>query len=188
MTHASRGLIRRALGVTLVALLLPSVGAANAAEGGTDRPMRIWATNALHTTGTVSSAERCPSVPGKILLFETYVIGTGHATHVGAYSFRGDHCTYFDTATNGTWYGFGDWVLTAANRDSIAAPYQMSLTPAPEDPTVDIVTVASHEIAGGTGRFEDASGWMDCTLKLRITDPATFTADMWGSCRGQISY
>ena len=123
-----------------------------------------------------------------VLLFETFVGGSGHATHVGTYTFEGNHCTYLDLATNALWYGSGDWVLSASNGDTFLAPYQASLTPAPVDPSVDIVTVASHLIVGGTGRFEDASGWMECTLKLVITDPATFTADMWGSCRGRISY
>jgi hypothetical protein len=179
----------RVLGITVVVLLamlfLP--GSANAGAGGSDRPVKVWATNGLHTIGPADPA-RCPAQDGKVLLFATYVGGTGHATHVGTYSFAGDHCTYWDFAGSRITYGFGNWALTAANGDVFFAPYGESTTPPPTDPTVDIVTVAAHEITGGTGRFEDASGWMDCTLKLVITDPATFTADMWGSCEGQISY
>lgn len=172
--------------VLLASVLLP--GVAGAASGGSDRPVKVWATNALHEIGPVTAPDRCPEQPGLVLLFQTFVGGTGHATHVGTYTFEGDHCTYFDPVANDMTYGFGHWVLTAANGDTFSAPYMASTTPAPVDPTVDIVTVASHEITGGTGRFDGASGWMECTLKLVITDPATFTADMWGSCEGAITY
>lgn len=180
----------RVVGTALAASVTLAMfqGYASAGTGGSDRPMKVWATNALHTIGPIDDPGRCPEQPGMLLLFGTFVGGTGHATHVGTYRFEGDHCTYFDTVTQDTWYGFGHWVLTAPDGDRLSAPYLMSMAPAPTDPSVDIVTVASHGFAGGTGRFEDASGHMECTLKLVITDPATFAADMWGSCEGTISY
>lgn len=183
-------MIRRSMAPILVALLVFALmpGIASAGPGGEDRSMTVWATNALHEIGPVTDPSRCPALPGRVLLFQTFVGGTGHATHVGRYGFTGDHCTYFDPIANSMTYGFGHWMLTAANGDTFSAPYMESTTPAPVDPTVDIVTIASHEIEGGTGRFADASGWMECTLKMVITDPATFTADMWGSCQGRISY
>lgn len=183
MIHRSTALIVVAL---LALALVP--GVASAGPGGTDRPMTVWATNALHEIGPVTDPTRCPALPGRVLLFRTFVGGTGHATHVGVYTFTGDHCTYLDPVSGSMTYGFGHWMLTAANGDTFSAPYMESTMPAPVDPSVDIVTVAAHEIEGGTGRFADASGWMECTLKLVITDPTTFTADMWGSCHGRISF
>lgn len=190
--HGTRAAtLGRALRLTLVTLfavllLPPKVG--SAATAGSDRPMKVWARTGVHSIGPVTDPARCPAREGLVLVFQTFVQGTGHATHVGEYSFVGDHCTYLDPATGGLTYSSGNWVLTAANGDQVSAPYMDSGTAAPPDPSVDIVTVASHRIVGGTGRFEGATGAFECTIKLVITDPATFTADLFGSCRGVISY
>lgn len=134
----------------------------------------------VHTIGFDGIAGRCPA--GTI--FRTFIEASGEATHVGRFGVEGDHCTY-----PGLTYGNGRWTLTAANGDTFEAPYE----PAPVQPVnpdfpATIVTDTVHTVAGGTGRFEDATGSFVCRVTLSNIDWLTFTAELAASCEGAISY
>ncbi len=160
---------------TLIALLPAPAGAG---EYGTNRPFNMTGAG-IHTIGLVEPG-RCPG--GTI--FQTFIETTGQASHLGSMTVEADHCTYPDLS-----YGNGVMVITAADGDELYAPYQPSTQqpPASPDPGV-ILTNASHTFDGGTGRFEDATGWMECQVQLTVTDWATFTADLTATCTGMISY
>jgi hypothetical protein len=77
---------------------------------------------------------------------------TGRATHLGAYTGTGSHCSQLDLATGVVVFGDGAFALTAASGDTLTGTYTNGYGP-PDGTFTDDVT-----ITGGTGRFAGATG------------------------------
>jgi hypothetical protein len=170
------------LAVLFLTLTIPGMSA-SAAQGGTDRPFTMTATG-VHTVEFDIPAGRCAGEP----IFQTFVHTTGTATHLGQVSVKGDHCTYWTPA--GLMYADGWMEITAANGDVLYSEYAPAAVqpPAPPEPWITI-TRTHQTFAGGTGRFSDATGSMDCVITLKFVYPADpFRADLSASCSGTISY
>jgi hypothetical protein len=89
-------------------------------------------------------------------LFPVRVDGTGHATHVGAYTYSSRECVDFGS------YPFpysGAFTITAANGDTIVGTY--AGTASLDDDGVTILYQQTTTVTGGTGRFAHASGEFD---------------------------
>ena len=79
--------------------------------------------------------------------------GVGNATHVGRYAYAARECVDFGQ------YPFpyaGTFTITAANGDTIVGSYAGTATIA--DDGVTILYEQTAAVAGGTGRFADATG------------------------------
>ena len=91
--------------------------------------------------------------------FTTVTDAKGTATHLGLTALHSEHCV---TPTGGM---EGTMVLTDANGDEIHATYSGNST-APGAIGEPIHVTASVVIAGGTGRFANASGQADLTASI----------------------
>ena len=72
------------------------------------------------------------------------VTTSGHATHIGAYSYASRECVNFATSTFA-----GSWQLTAANGDTLVGTYAGSFVVV----GTDILYEQENTVTGGTGRF-----------------------------------
>jgi hypothetical protein len=93
--------------------------------------------------------------PGRL---KVEVEGTGQATHLGEYAIVRQHCFNLATFT----IEDGTFVQTAANGDALWGTYtgftEAVLEFAPDGSPLVIVIASPTQIAGGTGRFAQASG------------------------------
>ena len=105
---------------------------------------------------------------GSFPFFHIEPIGTGHATHLGRFSFSIPHDVNLLLSPPG---GFGTFEFTAANGDSLYGIFLTSATPVPEMPGF-IYGVEPMTILGGTGRFTNASGSLLCE---RLVDTVNLT-------------
>lgn len=170
------------LAVLSLALAIPGLSA-SAAQGGTDRPFTMTATG-VHTVEFVIPAGRCAGTP----IFQTFVETTGFATHLGLLSLTGNHCTYL--TPSGLTYADGWMEIESANGDVLYSRYEPAAIqpPAPPEPWITI-TRTNQTFNGGTGRFADATGGMDCEITLVFAYPNDpFRADLSATCTGTISY
>jgi hypothetical protein len=101
--------------------------------------------------------------------------GTGHASHLGQFTFVAPH---FINPANGTVEG--TYEFTAANGDMLFADFTAHSTPIPGSTLVLVEDSAT--ITGGTGRFAGATGSFTAE---RIVDTAAGTTE--GSFEGTIS-
>ncbi len=92
--------------------------------------------------------------------FTTITDASGTATHLGKIAFHCEHCV---TATGDM---SGSAVLTAANGDEVRATYTGTSTP-PGQIGEPIYVISTMVIAGGTGRFANASG--EAEVKATVT-------------------
>jgi hypothetical protein len=144
----------RTAGVLLALLALVGLAPAAGASGsGQDVPIK----------GTVSGqvqflpATDCPSG------FATTMVDVpGVTSHLGLMTWSSRHC-----APMGDAFGPGTMTWVAANGDELFMAYSGS-APFP-GPGVDVIEGESHAtIVGGTGRFEDAEGYVDTTFTLQF--------------------
>jgi hypothetical protein len=100
-------------------------------------------------TGTFSFVPT--SVPAVV---ETTDVGTGHATHLGKYTFRAtERINLLTLAVTD-----GRYTLTAANGDTLEGTYSGQ---AQTTSTAGVITyLVSGPITGGTGRFVGATGYV----------------------------
>ena len=100
--------------------------------------------------------------------FTTVTDAKGTATHLGLTALHSEHCV---TPTGGM---EGTMVLTGANGDEIHASYSGNST-APGAIGEPIHVTASVVIAGGTGRFANASGQAGLTASIIFEGFETLT-------------
>jgi hypothetical protein len=101
--------------------------------------------------------------------------GTGHASHLGQFTYIAPH--FVNTATGAV---EGIYEFTAANGDMLFADFTAHTTPIPG--TTLVIVEDSATITGGTGRFAGATGSFTAE---RIVDTAAGTTE--GSFEGTIS-
>jgi hypothetical protein len=104
------------------------------------------------------------------------VTGSGHATHLGAFSTHYREC--FDPATGAV--TDGSFTLTAANGDTIFGTYGGQVSP-----TRDATVFAYDDpgvITGGTGRFAGASGIVGTSGVVNLA-----TGEYSGAITGSLS-
>ena len=123
----------------IAAFLLISLAAGVVAAAGHDLPFK----GSLDGTYTLAF----PS-PQTLLVSGT---GTGHGTHLGAFTF-----TYDEVVDLTTGAGTGTYVFTAANGDTLTAEWIGAGFPT-SDPNV-LRIVENATISSGTGRFVEAGG------------------------------
>lgn len=170
------------LAVLFLTLTIPGMSA-SAAQGGTDRPFTMTATG-VHTVEFDIPAGRCAGEP----IFQTSVETTGTATHLGLMSLSGDHCTYL--TPTGLTYANGWMEIESANGDVLYSRYEPAPVqpPVPSEPWIAI-TRTNQTFNGGTGRFTNAAGRMDCEITLVFAYPNDpFRADLSATCTGTIAY
>lgn len=190
-----------AVGIIVGAVAVGAAGA-QAADKFDDRPFSGAA------TGTSSATFGMPSV-GTGTLIATHIGSAEYAltatqnyprhTESGTDHGPGNQCGFIEDGENGD--GTPGLVITAANGDSINGYIDddRSVICAPEDqppggPRVTDVyqTTVYITVIGGTGRFEDASGWLfsEGTSTITNVDTMTFTAtaDDTSTILGDIDY
>lgn len=133
----------------------------------------------------------CPTGPGGFPNGGGVVItsGYGEASHLGRLSNAGARCAVqFFPPTDPPFVNFNlRATLTAANGDRIFGSMEYAPTPfTPADVESKVL-----EITGGTGRFEDASGWLMTSQESEISctdDSGLCLAGTWsgGSGEGQL--
>ena len=159
----------------LFALLLVVVGAvpasANHGQSGNEVPIH----------GAIGGMDErdfdAPDCPGTGWLWRWHTDGTGTVSHLGRVDFQLTHCTAPPSLNH------GELVLTAANGDVLEMAYQGVITEVSE-------TYATWEfewsVAGGTGRFDGATGsGVGHALSLIDLNPERGTTI---SLEGEIAY
>ena len=130
-----------------VVLLPLSAGVASVGAKGQERSLPFRATYSAAQTVTVDPL-RCP-------VLTVNAEGGGQATHLGRFTSVQSHCIDPEGSDP---LGFTDgfYTFTAANGDAIFGSYSGRLVPTDAP---GVFGLSGHfTIAGGTGRFEDASG------------------------------
>ena len=113
--------------------------------------------SALPFTGTLQSTEFIESAGATG--DDRHLDGTGNATHLGRFILSADF-----TVTRATGNATGTATWTAANGDEI-----FGIVVGHGDVVFPIVTITeTHTIAGGTGRFADASGTIRISRSANI--------------------
>ena len=155
---------RYACGVALAIMAL--VGPARPAAAGDQVPLR----GSLEAT----TVERTfiPGNPPRVFI---RLEGTGHASHLGQFTYSAPH--FVNPATGAVQ---GTYEITAANGDKLYADFTAQTTPIPGTTRVTVRDTAT--ITGGTGRFDGATGSFTAE---RIVDTAAGTTE--GSFEGTIS-
>ena len=97
--------------------------------------------------------------------------GTGNLTHLGNYFVTIPHLTHLATLTLE-----GTQTFTAANGDTLTADFTGQLAPNADG---CLAGTLAHQITGGTGRFDGASGSYDfylvaCPIAFGFHSTATF--------------
>jgi len=142
-----RRLTAQSLAVVPVALLLLTAGVTSVAAKGQERPVPFRAVYSAIQVVTVDPL-RCPALT-------VQAEGGGQATHVGAFTSVQSHCIDPE-GSDPLSFTDGFYTFTAANGDTIFGSYSGHLIPTE---TPGVFGLDGHfTIAGGTGRFEDASG------------------------------
>ncbi len=128
-------------------------------------------------TATSTDSYGPPTCPGASWQF--FSSGPGHFTHLGVVTMDVTHCTWIDSPTTGH-FGPGTATLTAANGDMLTlsqwGTFETVMTSHGLFGFVDI----EWEVAGGTGRLEDASGEGAGSVVGNI-GAGTSAATYWGT-------
>lgn len=129
------------ISIVVLALIIGQAALASLAFGADEVPFRGSDEGGFELPGA------CPGGS----LEQVVIEGTGHATHVGAYTYAATECL---DAVTGAFAGTS--TLTAANGDAITGSYEgrVSVT---ADPDV-IAYQEELDVTGGTGRFAGATG------------------------------
>jgi hypothetical protein len=112
--------------------------------------------------------------PPPSLFFSAHLVVEGNATLLGRFTLDFSHRVNLNTLVG------IDAVFTTANGDTLLTQVEGPVTPA-ESPTA-FTLVETYTVAGGTGRFESASGSLVITRAVDFANP--FTS---GSIEGSIS-
>ena len=182
--------LARVLLTALVVLLV--VGVAPSAQAGRDHPVGIRGVEEFTSTWSSEPDDRCsPMGPGMVssaLNFE----GVGQVSHLGRITFEGYHCLQLrDLTMTGdvaivTWaFVDGGNTWTAANGDEVWLADDDLTSVWSVDPAslggdlivLDTATVGTVEIIGGTGRFTEATGFVDIDAPHQ-DGPLTLTGEI----------
>lgn len=132
----------------LLAAALCLVVAAPAAAKDPVRPFDAWVSG----TDSMGDVSTCPA--GATLRYVSS--GSGTMMHLGLTTGAVTHCVWMDSPTSGR-FGAGTITFTAANGDVLilaqVGTFQFDAWP-PTTSTIELTWI----VAGGTGRFADASG------------------------------
>jgi hypothetical protein len=111
--------------------------------------------------------------------------GSGHISHLGAFTFHNDHSGF--TVTGDTFSWTQTATIVAANGDEIFTTAVGTGTLLPNN-TSEATLVST--ITGGTGRFADASGTLTSTISSVTVSQVgtTITSEDTETHTGQISY
>jgi hypothetical protein len=126
--------------------------------------------------GTLEGSYTSSVDPGPPPVATIELSGTGHATHLGLFSFEFPHMVNFGNTPP---EGIGTFTIAAANGDMLFV--DVIGHSAPVEPGV-LLVVEEAIITGGTGRFTGASGAFTVTRLLIQSEGITF-----GSFSGTIS-
>lgn len=176
--------MRKAIAVAAMVLMVGVVvpGSALGKAGGTDRPYMVSGSGT-----TVSTATGPLSVVGSST-------GSVRGTHIGNATSITDPQFTTITGPDSLSYSAPNVVVTAANGDQLYASQTGTGTFTPECAgTGDGCVVTLHiagTFTGGTGRFEDASGSTEVTVRAvrTSTDGTTSTFSTQFTNVGTISY
>ena len=109
---------------------------------------------------TEQAISAVPTDDPNVVLVTT--VGSGQATHLGNFTFVSPHLSgLLDFSIN------GQQIFTAANGDTLTANIAGQLHPE----NGKLVGTITGTIAGGTGRFDGATGFYSFSI---VFDPATF--------------
>lgn len=163
-----------ALSGLLIAMVAVPAGAQSDA-----RPFKAFMTGELFWDET---AFECLAVTG--IPVRSYMDATGRVSHLGRTTLEGSHCT-----PQGNEYGPSVMTLVAANGDEVHMEYHGVCPPLDTVPIGGVLTCSlEFDVAGGTGRFADATGEGSGTLSLiwlGIGEPRT---SAWWTWTGTIGY
>jgi hypothetical protein len=131
---------------TLVTLALVTAASVSTATNPNFRPFK----GSSAGEATFPESEACLDVTGSF--WQTLSVSEGRMSHLGRMTLTTSHCSTLDgSAAVG-----GEATFTAANGDELWATYT-AVTVAP--PPL-IIQESDFVIVGGTGRFENATGWL----------------------------
>ncbi len=133
---------------------------------------------AAQTVPFTGSFEGTFTTAGEPPIISVHVVAGGQASHLGRFTLDFPHTASFIDFTSS-----GSAVLTAANGDRLLTNVTGVATPG----TVpgELVIVETHEITGGTGRFDGASGEFTLERTASLTGPTGGTTS--GSFEGRLS-
>ena len=113
--------------------------------------------------------------------FYVTVDGSGNVTHLGKVQLHLEEVIVFDAT--GAGISDQDITYTAANGDQLSVHAISNVIPRIDDPAIMDVESIRGEFAGGTGRFEDATG----TYHLKaVVNTSTHMVQAW--INGSIMY
>jgi hypothetical protein len=113
-------------------------------------------------------ANRCRTTD---LPFITESAGSGNATHMGPLTWSSSHCTEHPAGDAPPYFVFerGMQILVAANGDEIYIRYTAEqVDPIDEHDPQPMTLVGRGTVTGGTGRFANATGWIDMRGDVRL--------------------
>jgi hypothetical protein len=170
-----RGAIALALGATLLLSLAAPVAACH--------PGRPFFGHTYGSSILAPATAACP--PGSIWFVTAE--GTGNFTHLGRVNFALEQCATANVESGwGHTVGKASMTIVAANGDLLELSYDMTFhanltqTPATAKAWLD------WEVAGGTGRFVDATGSGEAIGHVQYTPDltgATISLYWWGTIR-----
>lgn len=131
---------------TLVILALVIAASVGTAANPNFRPFK----GSSAGEATFPESEACLDVTGAF--WQTLSVSEGRMSHLGRMTLTTSHCSTLD----GSAAVDGEATFTAANGDELWAAYT-AVTVAP--PPL-IIQESDFVIVGGTGRFENATGWL----------------------------
>jgi hypothetical protein len=138
--------MRKNAAIVVLALVLMTAAAVSTAADPKTRPFKGSAAG----EATFPESGACLGVTGAP--WQTVSVTAGRISHLGQMTLTTTHCSTLDgSAAVG-----GEAIFTAANGDQLRATFT-AVTVAP--PPL-IVQQAEFVIVGGTGRFENATGWL----------------------------
>jgi hypothetical protein len=111
--------------------------------------------------------------------FVTESRGSGNASHMGRLTWSSSHCTE-DPRDEPPYYVFerGEWILVAANGDEIHMEYTGEQNdPINQDDPQPMILVGHGTITGGTGRFANATGWIEMRGEVRLPPGGLYAPD-----------
>lgn len=170
--------MRRFMLMVLVCVLALAVFAAAASANTVNRPFK----------GAVTGGVWYQPV-GDPPILTTMSAASGHARHMGLTRMTARHPT---PPLGSSGYGPGEMVLTAANGDEVWITYTGHLEfDVSADAGTWFVGPVACTITGGTGRFDDATGSADMTLRILYPgslDPALSPWAASWTWHGRIRY
>lgn len=183
--------MKRFLLPALAAVALFAVSAAGATHGQPTQALPFHATIVGATTDIVFAADpfvgdtfggRCSVPSAWVISFA----GTGHATHLGSFTWSSSHCTQLGANPPATvTISDGQFEYVTANGDILEETYGDAVITSVTPETICMDTHATF--TGGTGRFSNASGSALESLCFPNTGSPVLT-EMLITSNGTITY